>query len=119
MPTLLEIRTTCSMAHGTRFAERKWSTWQHSACDTTSTPCLTVRNVSALIHEKLKQRAKAHKRSLNGEVIELLEQAVLGDQSAAGPPRAVLDALQREQARTPVWNVRDEELRRAMREDLA
>jgi plasmid stability protein len=37
---------------------------------------LSLKNVPADLHRKLKQRAKEHRRSLNGEIIASLQEAV-------------------------------------------
>ena len=37
---------------------------------------LTIKGVPELIHRKLQQRAKRHRRSLNKEIIAVLEDAV-------------------------------------------
>ena len=80
-------------------------------------PAITVRGVPDHVHRTLKRQAEAHNRSLNGEVLQLLEQAVL---SPAGErPGALLDELRREQQRTPAWKVSGEEMKRAMREGLS
>jgi len=39
-------------------------------------PTLTLKNLPAALHRRLKARAALHGRSLNGEVIECLEVAV-------------------------------------------
>ncbi len=82
-------------------------------------PTITVRDVPAFVHERLKRRAEAHNRSLSGEVIELLEQAVLGPPPARRLAESILDDLKREQKRTPAWDASAEEIKRAMREGLA
>ena len=63
-------------------------------------PAITVRGVPDRMHRKLKRQAEAHNRSLNGEVLQLLEQAVTPDPSSGkragdvwrrrvdGPPRS-------------------------------
>jgi plasmid stability protein len=38
---------------------------------------LTLKNISPLIHRKLKQNARAHHRSMNGEALACLEAALL------------------------------------------
>ena len=53
---------------------------------------LTLKNVSPLLHRKLKDQAKRHKRSLNQEAILCLERAVSATASApslADPPPPV------------------------------
>ncbi len=49
-------------------------------------PTLTLKNVPASLHRRLKARAALHGRSLNGEVIECLAAAV-------GAERVDLEAL--------------------------
>jgi len=49
-------------------------------------PTLTLKNVPASLHRRLKARAALHGRSLNGEVIECLAAAV-------GAERVDVDAL--------------------------
>lgn len=39
-------------------------------------PSLLIRNVDATLHKQLKRRAAAHRRSLEEEVRELLQQAI-------------------------------------------
>lgn len=81
-------------------------------------PAITIRGVSPHLHQQLKRRAEAHNRSLNGEVLQLLEEAVLGSAGGERPRHALIEKLRREQQRTPAWKVSAEEMKRAMREDL-
>jgi len=46
--------------------------WFHYGCIVN----VTIKNLSLRLHRKLKRRAGANKRSLNREVIDILEQAV-------------------------------------------
>ena len=46
-------------------------------------PGLLIREVPPELHKKLKQRARAHRRSLGREALVLLEQAL---EDPAGPP---------------------------------
>ena len=41
-------------------------------------PTLTIKNIPAKLHERLKKSANEHHRSLNGEVIFRLEQGLSG-----------------------------------------
>lgn len=53
---------------------------------------LTLKNLSPVLHRRLKKQAKRHKRSLNQEAIFCLERAVSADVSApslADPPPPV------------------------------
>ena len=80
-------------------------------------PTLTVRDVPSAVHERLKRQAQAHNRSLNGELLELLERAATGQSSEER--RSLLDELRSEQAATPAWNVDPDTLKQKMREGLA
>jgi len=42
---------------------------------------ITLRNLPEALHSQLKQRARRHHRSLNGEVIAVLQEAVIADES--------------------------------------
>ena len=42
-------------------------------------PTLTIRNVPDDLHRRLKARAEAHRRSLNAEVLVILEDALMAD----------------------------------------
>lgn len=53
-------------------------------------PTITVKNLPPELHERLKQRAKGNRRSMNSEVIACLEQATSGVGA-----RSVDDILQR------------------------
>lgn len=81
-------------------------------------PAITIRGVPPHLHQKLKHRAEAHNRSLNGELLQLLKEAVLGPTEGEQPRRALVEKLRHEQQRTPAWRVSAEEIKRAMREDL-
>jgi len=43
---------------------------------------ITLKNLPEALHSQLKQRARRHHRSLNGEVIAVLQEAVIADESA-------------------------------------
>jgi plasmid stability protein len=45
-------------------------------------PSLLIKNIPAQLHTQLKQRATAHRRSLNSETIHVLEQAIGASESA-------------------------------------
>jgi plasmid stability protein len=49
-------------------------------------PSLNVRNLSVEVLEALKRRARAHHRSLNGEVMAILEEAARNVPPAEGHP---------------------------------
>ena len=62
-------------------------------------PTITIRKVPGYVHKQLKRQARGDNRSLNGEVLQLLEEAVLG--SSDENRRAILQELKSEQKRTP------------------
>jgi plasmid stability protein len=45
---------------------------------------LSIKNVPDRIHRRLKERARSHHRSLNGELLALLEKALDGAEDEAG-----------------------------------
>ena len=55
---------------------------------TETTVSLTLKNVPARLHQRLKERAREHKRSLNQEAIHCLEHTLLG---AGDSPTSLLD----------------------------
>lgn len=77
-------------------------------------PTITVRDVPDHIHQLLKQRAEEHRRSLNQEVLRVLEEAVA--ESADADRQALRRACMAEQERTPSWTVDPHEMKRTMRE---
>ena len=83
-------------------------------------PAITVRDVPDRVHRRLKRQAEAHNRSLNGEVLQLLEEATLGASGdKPGREERLLEELRRERKRTPAWKISSEEMKRAMREGLS
>ena len=57
---------------------------------------VTIKALPAPLHRKLKARAQLNKRSLNGEVIDILERSL---ESKPVDVEALLDQVQRIQAR--------------------
>ena len=80
-------------------------------------PTITVRDVPDHVHQQLKRRAEENRRSLNQEVLRVLEEAVAGPTES--DRRAARQACKAEQERTPSWSIESNELRRVMREGLA
>jgi len=80
-------------------------------------PTITVRNVPDHIHQHLKRRAEEHRRSLNQEVLRVLEDTVT--ESSPSDPQALRRACAKEQGRTPSWSLNPREMKRTMREELA
>lgn len=79
-------------------------------------PTITVRDVPDYVHQQLKRRAEDNRRSLNQEVLQVLEEAV-GDKTESDR-RAARQACRAEQKRTPSWSLDSSELKRVMREGL-
>lgn len=80
-------------------------------------PTITVRGVPRALHERLKRQAKAHNRSLNGEVLELLQESASGEWEE--DRWGLLGDLRNEQAATPAWDIDQKALKTKMREGLA
>lgn len=58
-------------------------------------PTLHVRNVPEALHRQLVARAQGHHRSLNAEVIDLLQQAVGRDSRTPGQILAAMEERNR------------------------
>ena len=76
---------------------------------------LTLRGVPPTLHAKLKRRAEEHRRSLNSEVIALLEQAV---GQAPQDRAALLEEIDRLREQGPTIEDAPEALKREMRAGL-
>ena len=55
-------------------------------------PTLTIRNVPENLHRRLKERARAHRRSLNAEALTMLDEAASAPDSL-GLPTTAADAV--------------------------
>lgn len=77
---------------------------------------LTIRNVPPALHARLKRRAEEHRRSLNNEVIMLLEEAV-GENRA--DREALFERIRKRREEGPTFDWGPKELKRKMREGLA
>ena len=77
---------------------------------------LTIRNVPDIVHAKLKRRAEKHRRSLNSEVLHLLEEAT-GEQEIDRD--AVWEEIRKRREEGPTIDIGPKELKRLMREGLA
>ena len=55
-------------------------------------PTITLKNVPAKLHARLKAQAKAHKRSLNQEAIECIETAIRSERP--DPERFLAEACE-------------------------
>ncbi|MBO6577076.1 MAG: Arc family DNA-binding protein [Rhodothermales bacterium] len=78
-------------------------------------PTLTIRNVSPDLHDALKQLADEHGRSLNSEVLQLLERAV-GQAGDADRWRQALEHWIAYQQTLPPVKITEHEIREAIRE---
>ena len=76
---------------------------------------LTVRNVPPALHARLKWRAEAHRRSLNSEVIALLEEAI---EQLKENRQAALDRIKCRRENGPVIYDSPADMKRKMREGL-
>ena len=59
-------------------------------------PTLTIKNIPAKLHERLKKSADEHHRSLNGEVIFRLEQGLSGKRVDPEAFLVRIEALQKQ-----------------------
>ncbi|MFO1492977.1 MAG: Arc family DNA-binding protein, partial [Kiritimatiellia bacterium] len=53
---------------------------------TTDMSSLLIKNLPEALHDRLRQRAEKHHRSMNGEVLAILESELAGPGTAALPP---------------------------------
>jgi plasmid stability protein len=63
-------------------------------------PTLTIKRLPEELHERLKERAERHRRSMNNEVITILEEALMPSRRSAEEAIARAEALNREIGRT-------------------
>jgi len=71
---------------------------------------ITVRNIPADIYESLKRSARQNRRSINGEIIVILESAVRTRKIA---PEAFLVRARQIREKTAAYVIDDEEFERA------
>jgi plasmid stability protein len=81
-------------------------------------PTLTVQNVPSALHAKLKRRAERHHRSLNDEVLAVLEDAA-GSAEQPDDRQALIERIRKEREDGPTITADPDELKRMMREGLA
>ena len=81
-------------------------------------PTLTVQNVPSTLHAKLKRRAERHRRSLNDEVLAVLEDAA-GSAEQPDDRQALIERIREEREDGPTITADPDELKRMMREGLA
>jgi plasmid stability protein len=58
-------------------------------------PNLTIKRLPEELHKRLKERAERHRRSMNSEVITILEQALMPSRRSADEAIARAEALNR------------------------
>jgi len=63
-------------------------------------PTLTIKGVPPELHERLKERADRHRRSMNNEVITILERALTPSRRSAEEAIARAEALNRQIGKT-------------------
>lgn len=63
-------------------------------------PTLTLKGVPEEVHERLKEQAQRHRRSMNSEAIVILEQALMPTRPSAEEAIAKAEALNREIGKT-------------------
>lgn len=80
-------------------------------------PTITVRNVPDHVHRHLKRRAEEPRRSLNQEVLRVLEETVA--ESSGSDRQTVRRSCMAEQEQTPSWTIDPSEMKRTMREGWA
>ena len=73
---------------------------------------LSLKGMPAALHEKLKSRAKLHRRSLNSEIIAILEQSIEPGRANAGH---LIETARRFRS-TLTFEATDEEISEAKRE---
>jgi plasmid stability protein len=56
-------------------------------------PTLTIEGVPPELHEKLKERAERHRRSMNNELLTILERTLTPSRKSAGEAIAEAEAL--------------------------
>lgn len=71
---------------------------------------ITVKSIPADIYESLKQSAKANRRSINSEIIVIIEEAVKSKKTA---PEDFLVRARRLREKTADYTITDDELTRA------
>ena len=70
-------------------------------------PTITVKNIPADLYERLKQAARAHRRSINSEIIVYIERAVLAEKV---DPEAIIARARKLRAKTVGSPIRNDEL---------
>jgi plasmid stability protein len=74
---------------------------------------ITIKNIPDSIYERLKKHAAANRRSLNSEIIHLIEQAVT---SQPVDPEVILERARQLRENGPSYRLSDEEFNQAKRQ---
>lgn len=78
-------------------------------------PTITIRNLPSVVHARLERRAKVNRRSLNGEIIDLLTASVDKDQDR----KALIERIDRRRQIGTVIKEAPEVIKRKARERIA
>ena len=70
-------------------------------------PSITVKNIPPDLYERLKQSARANRRSINGEIIVCIERAVSPQRV---DPEVVIARARELRERTATYRITDEDL---------
>ena len=70
-------------------------------------PSITVKNIPPDLYERLKQSARANRRSVNGEIIVCIERAVSPQRV---DPEVVIARARKLRERTATYRITDEDL---------
>ena len=73
-------------------------------------PSITIRDLPSSLHERLRERAAQHRRSLNAEIVHTLDEATA---PRLADPLATIEALRRLRADAPTSPLTEEVLRDA------
>lgn len=74
---------------------------------------LTIKNIPESLYEELKRTAKAHRRSINNEVIVLLEEKLMPKKRS---PEEWITAAQNIRAKIPKGSITEEDIENAINE---
>ena len=74
---------------------------------------LTIKNMPEPLYEKLKRAAQAHRRSINNEVIMLLEEKLMAKKST---PEEWIDAARKIREKIPVGVITEDEIENIINE---
>ena len=77
---------------------------------------ITIRDVPEGLHRRIKLRATRHRRSMNSEIVAILEEAVGPDEEKR---RQVMERIKTRREEGPRVNVSPEQIKSWAREDLA